>query len=57
MTAYRKSGGECGVIQNKYAVISANDQLKLQIDVAADPLTALSGEDKWNIEGGLSAAS
>ena len=28
----------------------------MHIDVAADPLTALSGEDKWNIEGGLSAA-
>ncbi|MFT2929930.1 contact-dependent inhibition toxin CdiA [Enterobacter sp. HK-058-C-ECC] len=57
MTACRKSGGECGGIQNKYAVISANNRLKLHIDVAADPLTALSGEDKWNIEGGLSAAS
>lgn len=39
-----------------YAVISADNRLKLHIDVAADPLTALSGEDKWNIEGGLSAA-
>ncbi|HHP7426467.1 TPA: hypothetical protein ACSC6M_003368 [Enterobacter roggenkampii] len=57
MNAYRKSGGKYGGIQNKYAVISANNQLNLQIDVAADPLTALSGEDKWNIEGGLSAAS
>jgi filamentous hemagglutinin len=57
MTACRKSGGECGGIQNKYAVISANNRLKMHIDVAADPLTALSGEDKWNIEGGLSAAS
>lgn len=43
-------------IQNKYAVLSAENRQKLHIDVAADPLTALSGEDKWNIEGGLSAA-
>ncbi|ABP58744.1 hypothetical protein Ent638_0054 [Enterobacter sp. 638] len=56
MTACRKAGRECGDIQNKYAVISAYNRLKLHIDVAADPLTALSGEDKWNIEGGLSAA-
>lgn len=56
MTACRKAGRECGDIQNKYAVISAENRLKLHIDVAADPLTALSGEDKWNIEGGLSAA-
>ncbi|MDJ7444054.1 hemagglutinin repeat-containing protein [Salmonella enterica] len=56
MTACRKAGRECGDIQNKYAVISADNRLKLHIDVAADPLTALSGEDKWNIEGGLSAA-
>lgn len=56
MTACRKSGEDCGSIQNKYAVISADNRLKLHIDVAADPLTALSGEDKWNIEGGLSAA-
>ncbi|ENF9606021.1 hypothetical protein ABRF41_002578 [Salmonella enterica] len=56
MTACRKSGGNCGDIQNKYAVISADNRQKLRIDVAADPLTALSGEDKWNIEGGLSAA-
>ncbi|WP_333501114.1 hypothetical protein [Kluyvera genomosp. 2] len=56
MTVYRKSGNDCGSIQNKYAVISADNRLKLHIDVAADPLTALSGEDKWNIEGGLSAA-
>lgn len=56
MTACRKAGGDCGDIQNKYAVISAENRQKLHIDVAADPLTALSGEDKWNIEGGLSAA-
>ncbi|EAS1838600.1 hypothetical protein BW014_23520 [Salmonella enterica] len=56
MTACRKSGRVCGDIQNKYAVISADNRQKLHIDVAADPLTALSGEDKWNIEGGLSAA-
>lgn len=56
MTACRKAGRECGDIQNKYAVISADNRLKLHIDVAADPLMALSGEDKWNIEGGLSAA-
>ncbi|WP_233605557.1 hemagglutinin repeat-containing protein [Citrobacter sp. FDAARGOS_156] len=56
MTACRKAGRECGDIQNKYAVISADNRLKLHIDLAADPLTALSGEDKWNIEGGLSAA-
>lgn len=56
MTACRKAGRECGDIQNMYAVISADNRLKLHIDVAADPLTALSGEDKWNIEGGLSAA-
>lgn len=56
MTACRKAGRECGDIQNKYAVISADNRLKLHIDVAADPLTAISGEDKWNIEGGLSAA-
>lgn len=56
MTACRKAGGDCGSIQNKYAVISADNRLKLHIDVAAAPLTALSGEDKWNIEGGLSAA-
>lgn len=56
MTACRKSGRDCGDIQNKYAVISADNRQKLHIDVAADPLTALSGEDKWNIEGGLSAA-
>ncbi|BBQ64384.1 hypothetical protein WP2S18E08_43670 [Escherichia coli] len=54
--ACRKAGGDCGDIQNKYAVLSAENQQKLHIDVAADPLTALSGEDKWNIEGGLSAA-
>ncbi|HAJ5791521.1 TPA: hemagglutinin, partial [Escherichia coli] len=56
MTACRKAGGDCGDIQNKYAVISAEHRQKLHIDVATDPLTALSGEDKWNIEGGLSAA-
>ncbi|WP_250152774.1 hemagglutinin repeat-containing protein, partial [Escherichia coli] len=56
MTACRKAGGDCGDIQNKYAVLSAENRQKLHIDVAADPLTALSGEDKWNIEGGLSAA-
>ncbi|EFN8468990.1 hypothetical protein EBJ43_19790 [Escherichia coli] len=56
MTACRKVGGDCGDIQNKYAVISAEHRQKLHIDVATDPLTALSGEDKWNIEGGLSAA-
>ncbi|HCJ1013528.1 TPA: hypothetical protein NQM91_005109, partial [Salmonella enterica] len=56
MTARRKAGGDCGDIQNKYAVLSAENRQKLHIDVAADPLTALSGEDKWNIEGGLSAA-
>ncbi|PSN07392.1 hypothetical protein C7G83_13770 [Siccibacter turicensis] len=56
MTACRTSGEDCGGIQNKYAVISADNRLKLHIDVAADPLTALAGEDKWNIEGGLSAA-
>ncbi|MGV6444913.1 VENN motif pre-toxin domain-containing protein, partial [Escherichia coli] len=56
MTACRKEGGDCGDIQNKYAVLSAENRQKLHIDVAADPLTALSGEDKWNIEGGLSAA-
>ncbi|MEB2302922.1 hypothetical protein [Citrobacter braakii] len=56
MTACREPGGDCGDIQNKYAVMSADNRQKLHIDVAADPLTALSGEDKWNIEGGLSAA-
>ncbi|EPM7884613.1 hemagglutinin repeat-containing protein, partial [Escherichia coli] len=56
MTACRKAGGDCGDIQNKYAVISAEHRQKLHIDVATDPLTALSGEDKWNIEGGLCAA-
>lgn len=43
MTACRKAGRECGDIQNNYAVISAYNRLKLHIDVAADPLTALSG--------------
>ncbi|HII2652807.1 TPA: hypothetical protein ACYZ8N_005452, partial [Escherichia coli] len=56
MTACRKAGGDCGDIQNKYAVLNAENRHQLHIDVAADPLTALSGEDKWNIGGGLSAA-
>lgn len=47
------AGRECGDIQNKSAVISADNRLKLHIDVAADPLTVLSGEDEWNIEGDL----
>ena len=51
MTARRKSGEDCGGIQNKYAVISADNRLKSHIDIAADPLTALAGGDKWNIEG------
>lgn len=42
MTACRKAGGDCGDIQNKYAVISAEHRQKLHIDVATDPLTALS---------------
>lgn len=41
MAACRISGGS---IQNKYALISADNRLKLHIDVAADPLTALSGK-------------
>ncbi|EPC9076071.1 hypothetical protein ACR3NC_005539, partial [Escherichia coli] len=47
---------DCGDIQNKYAVLNAENRHQLYIDVAADPLTALFGEDKWNIGGGLSAA-
>lgn len=56
MTACRKAGGDCGDIQNKYAVISGENRQKLHIDVAADPLVALAGEDKAQIEGGLDAA-
>lgn len=56
MTACRKAGGDCGDIQNKYAVISGENRQKLHIDVAAAPLVALAGEDKAQIEGGLDAS-
>ncbi len=56
ITECKATGNDCSGIINNYAALSAYNRQKLHINIVADPLTVLSGEEKWNIEGGIAAA-
>lgn len=56
MTLCRASGGDCSDIIRKYDALNITNREDMQILVAEDPLTALSGQTKWDIEGGLAAS-
>lgn len=56
MTACKASGGNCDAVISKYEAKNKDNRDELQQKLATDPLTVLSGEDKWNVEGGLIAA-
>ncbi|WP_269812096.1 VENN motif pre-toxin domain-containing protein [Rahnella victoriana] len=55
MTECRASGRDCSDTILKYDVLNKENRADMQIQVAEDPLTALAGQTKWNIEGGLAA--
>ncbi|WP_234300319.1 hemagglutinin repeat-containing protein [Rahnella aceris] len=55
MTECRASGRDCSDTIRKYDVLNKENRADMQIQVAEDPLTALAGQTKWNIEGGLAA--
>ncbi len=56
MTACKAAGGDCSGIIRKYDALNKRNRIEMQEQVANDPLTALAGQTKWDIEGGLSAA-
>lgn len=56
MTECKATGNDCSGIINNYAALSAYNRKKLHINIVADPLTVLSGKEKWNIERGIAAA-
>ncbi|QTF10776.1 VENN motif pre-toxin domain-containing protein [Brenneria izadpanahii] len=56
MTACRVSGDDCNAVISKYDTLNKENREELQQTLATDPLVVLSGETKWNVEGGLSAA-
>lgn len=56
MTACKSSGGNCDAVISKYEAKNKDNRDELQQKLATDPLIVLSGEDKWNVEGGLIAA-
>ncbi|MEE3643626.1 MULTISPECIES: VENN motif pre-toxin domain-containing protein [unclassified Brenneria] len=56
MTACKASGDDCDAVIRKYDSLNKENREELQQALATDPLVVLSGETKWNVEGGLSAA-
>ncbi|MFP1741062.1 VENN motif pre-toxin domain-containing protein, partial [Lonsdalea quercina] len=56
MTACKASGDDCDAVIRKYDSLNRENREELQQALAKDPLVVLSGETKWNVEGGLSAA-
>ncbi|MDX5631180.1 VENN motif pre-toxin domain-containing protein, partial [Brenneria sp. L3-3Z] len=57
MTACKASGDDCDAVIRKYDSLNKENREELQQALATDPLVVLSGETKWNVEGGLSAAN
>ncbi|WMY74494.1 hemagglutinin repeat-containing protein [Buttiauxella selenatireducens] len=56
MTKCRSSDSNCSDIIKKYDALNKENRGDMQKQASDDPLTALAGQTKWDIEGGIAAS-